>query len=565
MGSSVTDTTAYPWTWTRTANYDSSYAFTSYSLNTAGGSCTPYYVSQSRAVRPAFHLNLSMAASSTSYARVGELLQDVSSAAGTAPFSYNNVVSLVNMIQGSSGDVTTQANALKQSVASAPINSQTLRSKTYNKSAGQSIVVRLGGLDWIVTYVSNNTDGDLIATLWLSNHHQEKWSGKDQNLGDFYGFVKGGLYSDWSGDCYSDDVGDYPNNVYGTSYIRVETLNNPNNRSYTRIEYMVNSATPETTRLNHPLALYTMSDLGLTRFIETPSHIKWQNNLQNPALRGESDYYLSNESLSNTSNAYNYSKTWKSSTYNYQSKANYTYWAEDYLWLPSWAEIGNDDAANGLWGINTPERSTNDGYTETYSVDYGQLGLANNFGNFAYSFQWTRSAGVDNSSGSYSIKVKGFDNIYANNSLSMAVRPAMHINLSKIVDTLAQKITFDKQNGAGGTDELSLYTGDTMPNIVVPTRTGFYFDGYYTAVNGGGTKIYNEDGTPAIATSTFTGDTTLYAKWSAYSYTLDYDANGGVLSGLPKLINAGEAYGTGHWRPLHARDTVLLIGILMWG
>jgi len=57
-------------------------------------------------------------------------------------------------------------------------------------------------------------------------------------------------------------------------------------------------------------------------------------------------------------------------------------------------------------------------------------------------------------------------------------------------------------------------------SLPTPTRSGYTFDGWYTAASGG-TKV--------TSTSTITGNTTLYAHWNApSSYTISYNANGGT-------------------------------------
>jgi uncharacterized repeat protein (TIGR02543 family) len=64
-----------------------------------------------------------------------------------------------------------------------------------------------------------------------------------------------------------------------------------------------------------------------------------------------------------------------------------------------------------------------------------------------------------------------------------------------------------------------------------PARSGYIFDGWYTAANGGGSQF--------IAATIVTGDITVYAKWTA-RYTVTYHANG--ASGTPpadQTINAG--------------------------
>ncbi len=58
---------------------------------------------------------------------------------------------------------------------------------------------------------------------------------------------------------------------------------------------------------------------------------------------------------------------------------------------------------------------------------------------------------------------------------------------------------------------------DAPPSVLVPTKAGYSFDGYYTSTNGQGTKIYDKTGTKV--TNWNTTNTTLYANWLATSYS----------------------------------------------
>ena len=80
-----------------------------------------------------------------------------------------------------------------------------------------------------------------------------------------------------------------------------------------------------------------------------------------------------------------------------------------------------------------------------------------------------------------------------------------------------------------GTTEVTATYDAAMPTITVPTRTGYTFGGYYTAANGGGTKYYNADGSSAHIWDKTAATTTLYAKWTAISYNITYNLNGGTL------------------------------------
>ncbi len=92
-------------------------------------------------------------------------------------------------------------------------------------------------------------------------------------------------------------------------------------------------------------------------------------------------------------------------------------------------------------------------------------------------------------------------------------------------------ITFDKNDGSGGSDGTSATYDATMTSITPPTRAGYDFGGYYDAEtddNGSGTKYYNANGTSANTwDKNTTSTTTLYAKWTAHTYTVNLDHQGG--------------------------------------
>ena len=87
-------------------------------------------------------------------------------------------------------------------------------------------------------------------------------------------------------------------------------------------------------------------------------------------------------------------------------------------------------------------------------------------------------------------------------------------------------VTLDKQSGSGGTASVTATYGSAMPQITPPTRTGYTFGGYYTETNGNGTQYYNASGASARNWDK-TSATTLYAKWTANTYTVTFDMQGG--------------------------------------
>ena len=101
-------------------------------------------------------------------------------------------------------------------------------------------------------------------------------------------------------------------------------------------------------------------------------------------------------------------------------------------------------------------------------------------------------------------------------------------------------VTFEIEGGNGGSESATATYDAAMPAITVPTRTGYIFGGYYTEENGGGTQYYNADGTSAnnwiIAEAT-----TLYAQWTANTYTVAFNANGGSGSMSDQTFTYDEA------------------------
>jgi uncharacterized repeat protein (TIGR02543 family) len=96
-------------------------------------------------------------------------------------------------------------------------------------------------------------------------------------------------------------------------------------------------------------------------------------------------------------------------------------------------------------------------------------------------------------------------------------------------------ITFNADGGSPATQTRTVNDGGTvgsanMPSV--PTKSGYNFGGWHTGQNGGGTEFTNS--------TTVTASITVYAKWTAITYTVAYNANGG--SGTIEPSN--HTYGT---------------------
>ena len=84
-------------------------------------------------------------------------------------------------------------------------------------------------------------------------------------------------------------------------------------------------------------------------------------------------------------------------------------------------------------------------------------------------------------------------------------------------------VTFDKQEGTGGTSSATATYDEAMPAITLPKRTGYIFNGYYTGQNGG-TRYYDASG-KSVKNCDFTSAKTLYAYWTAIEYKVVYNSN----------------------------------------
>ena len=73
-------------------------------------------------------------------------------------------------------------------------------------------------------------------------------------------------------------------------------------------------------------------------------------------------------------------------------------------------------------------------------------------------------------------------------------------------------ITLDKQGGTGGDDSANALYQSIFPNVQVPTKENYVFRGYYSELNGNGTRYVDENGT-GIAVSEFNTPATIYAYW----------------------------------------------------
>ena len=191
-------------------------------------------------------------------------------------------------------------------------------------------------------------------------------------------------------------------------------------------------------------------------------------------------------------------------------KAN---WEANGYTLTANANGGSIPSTSGWTGTGTTSTKT-----VKYDSTYGTLPTPTRTG-YTFAGWWTASSGGNQVSSSTKMNSTSGATIYAHWTPNI------------------YKITLDKQSGSEGTDEIYLKYNTawcsnssgtaTITSITKPTRTGYTFGGYYTDKNGAGTQIINASGSITGSKTYIASADTLYAKWTANTYSIVYDANGG--------------------------------------
>ena len=181
--------------------------------------------------------------------------------------------------------------------------------------------------------------------------------------------------------------------------------------------------------------------------------------------------------------------------------------------------------------------------TVTYDSAYGTLPTPNREG---YSFDgWY-------SNSSYEDKYKITE--------STPVKTAFNHNLYAKWTANTYAVSFDVNTGEGTFDDISVTYDAAYGTLPTPSKSGYAFVGWFTSAVGG-----NEVKSTTIVQTA--SDHTLYAKWTANTYKVTFDANGGRVTPVSKSCVYDSAYGelptptrTGYeftgWQIKNSTDTV---------
>lgn len=224
----------------------------------------------------------------------------------------------------------------------------------------------------------------------------------------------------------------------------------------------------------------------------------------------------------------------------------YAVWTLDSLTLPSATRTGYQFA--GWYDGTTSAGAANASYTPSANKELKASWTANTY-TVAYNGNGATSGSMSNSSHTYDnakeLTANGFTRSYTvsfdgNGGTPSQASTSATATFNGWATTAAgakaynNKATVTNLTSTNGAT-VTLYANWTLAaaSLATASRTGYTFDGWYTAANGG-TKV---------TSLTPTADTTLYAHWTANNYTVNYNGNGGTPAEASKTVTYDSAYG----------------------
>ena len=233
--------------------------------------------------------------------------------------------------------------------------------RDYNQTkqiASQGIIVEFGGIKWLAAFLSMTNDGksDVVLTLW-----QAEVTNVDSNKATWCDTTTSGY-----GTSSQNTEVDYPANMYGTSKIRAVTLNNGGTYSTSATTTTEWEQSKENKYAKFNMDEYvvdgTTKKSNISQYLVAPRYLDWQ---KEQVIPSGWNWTEQGKALNNQ----HWGKMGKSSYYDasrypyYEEKTNYAQWADDLIWLPSCAEVGNEYKSvenSGIWLTSKTQRSASD-------------------------------------------------------------------------------------------------------------------------------------------------------------------------------------------------------------
>ncbi|MCD7746703.1 MAG: leucine-rich repeat protein [Lachnospiraceae bacterium] len=156
--------------------------------------------------------------------------------------------------------------------------------------------------------------------------------------------------------------------------------------------------------------------------------------------------------------------------------------------------------------------------TVTYASTYGSLPEPTRTG-YTFSGWYTAASGGSQVTASTTVSITAAQTLYAHWTAK------------------TYTVTFNANGGSTLTTSTTVTYASTYGTLPTPTRTGYTCSGWYTAASGGSQVT-------ASTTVSITAAQTLYAHWTAQTYTVSFNANGGSTSTSSKTVTYAGSYGT---------------------
>ena len=155
--------------------------------------------------------------------------------------------------------------------------------------------------------------------------------------------------------------------------------------------------------------------------------------------------------------------------------------------------------------------------TVTYDSTYGTLPTPTRTG-YTFAGWFTSASGGTQVTASTKVAITATQTLYAHWTAN------------------SYKVTFDANGGSTPTANKDVTYDSSYGTLPTPTRTGYTFAGWYTAKTGG-SKVTD---TTTLKTASAH---TLYARWTANTYTIKFDSNGGSGSMADQSMTYDDASG----------------------
>ena len=179
-------------------------------------------------------------------------------------------------------------------------------------------------------------------------------------------------------------------------------------------------------------------------------------------------------------------------------------------------------------GTSVPGTPTKTSITVTYGTAYGELPTVSRTG-YSFAGWYTQASGGTEIRKDTEVRITADTTLYA------------HWTAEKYT------VSFDSNPGDGSSepttaDDIEVTYDDTYSNLPTVSRTGYSFAGWYMA-GSDGTEVKDSDRV------TLTENQTLYAHWTADSYTVTFDANQGSFANGDTSTSSTQTYDSAYELP----------------